>query len=201
MINNMKKYIYIFLFIIPIFSFSQKTEKLIKKQFLDYTDLIVKKDFSTALDKYANESFFKIVPKETLLQGFKILFNNPEMEFYFGDANVKSVELIDKKINNQYYAKIFYSQKLGIKLKSLEEIKDEQEKQEKSNTYLAVFKSQFGEDNVKYNTKTGFFNLLSNKYCVANSDNLKNWKFTVAEKKQQDMLEKFLPKELLTDLK
>lgn len=196
----MKKLLLI-LFLISNFLYSQETKKVIETQFLDYTDLIVKRDFKTALDKYANDHFFEFVSKEQLLAAFEMLFNNPEMEFYFGEAKINSIDLIDKKINNESYAKIMYSQSLGMKFNEIENIKDVEEKKEKVKMYLYTFQNQFGDENVKYNEKTGFYDLVSQKYCVANSKDGLNWKFTVAEKKQKFLLEKFIPLELLTELK
>lgn len=42
---------------------------------------------------------------------------------------------------------------------------------------------------------------MSYKMAVANSNEDKNWKFTVAEKQQVELLKQFLPEEILTDLK
>lgn len=181
--------------------YSQETKKVIETQFLDYTSLIVKRDFNTALDKYANDKLFQFVSKEQLSAAFEILFNNPEMEFYLGDVKIHSIELLDKKIENESYAKIIYSQSLGMKLVEIDKIKDIEEKKDKIKMYLYAFQNQFGDDNVKYNENTGFYDLVTQKYCVANSKDGLNWKFTVIEKKQKFLLEKFIPLELLTDLK
>lgn len=196
----MKKLLLI-LFLISNFLYSQETKKVIETQFLDYTSLIVKRDFNTALDKYANDKLFQFVSKEQLSAAFEILFNNPEMEFYLGDVKIHSIELLDKKIENESYAKIIYSQSLGMKLVEIDKIKDIEEKKDKIKMYLYAFQNQFGDDNVKYNENTGFYDLVTQKYCVANSKDGLNWKFTVIEKKQKFLLEKFIPLELLTDLK
>lgn len=196
----MKKLLLI-LFLISNFLYSQETKKVIETQFLDYTSLIVKRDFNTALDKYANDKLFQFVSKEQLSAAFEILFNNPEMEFYLGDVKIHSIELLDKKIENESYAKIIYSQSLGMKLVEIDKIKDIGEKKDKIKMYLYAFQNQFGDDNVKYNENTGFYDLVTQKYCVANSKDGLNWKFTVIEKKQKFLLEKFIPLELLTDLK
>ena len=45
------------------------------------------------------------------------------------------------------------------------------------------------------------FEVMSYKMAVANSNEGKNWKFTVAEKQQVELLKQFLPEEILTDLK
>ena len=55
----MKKIIYILLLSWSIVTFAQSNVKVIENQFLDYNQLIVKKDFSKALDQYAHEGFLK----------------------------------------------------------------------------------------------------------------------------------------------
>ena len=76
-----------------------------------------------------------------------------------------------------------------------------EEKQKNINLYLGAFKSQFGDGNVVFNEKNNQFEVMSYKMAVANSNEGKNWKFTVAEKQQVELLKQFLPEEILTDLK
>jgi len=60
----------------------------------------------------------------------------------------------------------------------------------------------FGADNVKYNEKTDFFEVYSEKQVYAISENGETgWKFVVLEKNQKPILEKILPKQLTEKIK
>ena len=71
---------------IPSLLFAQSNVKVIENQFLDYNQLIKKKDFSKALDQYAHEGFLKFVPKETMVLIFDKMFNDPNMKFFIGSS-------------------------------------------------------------------------------------------------------------------
>lgn len=197
----MKKIIYILLLSWSIVTFAQSNVKVIENQFLDYNQLIVKKDFSKALDQYAHEGFLKFVPKETMVLIFDKMFNDPSMKFTLEVPTILKVEEYPQKIQNVSYAKVFYSQKMSVELADVVNAKDAEEKQKNINLYLGAFKSQFGDGNVVFNEKNNHFEVMSYKMAVANSNEGKNWKFTVAEKQQVELLKQFLPEEILTDLK
>ena len=96
----MKKIIYILLLSWSIVTFAQSNVKVIENQFLDYNQLIVKKDFSKALDQYAHEGFLKFVPKETMVLIFDKMFNDPSMKFSLEVPTILKVEEYPQKIQN-----------------------------------------------------------------------------------------------------
>lgn len=61
------------------------------------------------------------------------------------------------------------------------------------------FEGKFGEGNVSFDKKTGFFIIKAKKQIIASStDNNKNWKFiTVDNPKMKELLAKIIPAELL----
>ena len=65
---------------------------------------------------------------------------------------------------------------------------------------LSALQGQFGYNQVRYNEKTDFFEINAIKSTVANSSDLKNWKFTVIEKKQIPILKQFIPEKFLKEL-
>ena len=149
----MKKIIYILLLSWSIVTFAQSNVKVIENQFLDYNQLIVKKDFSKALDQYAHEGFLKFVPKETMVLIFDKMFNDPSMKFSLEVPTILKVEEYPQKIQNVSYAKVFFSQKMSVELADVVNAKDAEEKQKNINLYLGAFKSQFGDGNVVFNEK------------------------------------------------
>ncbi|TXF79062.1 hypothetical protein [Chryseobacterium sp.] len=185
----------LFLFLGLTFSlsfFAQNVRKEVEMQFRDYSSLIIAKKFEKALDLYANEDFLKIVPKEQMVEMMDQLFNSKEMEFKFYDP--ENVIVLDDPfvINGKNYLRVKYTQKIEIKFLSAD-VKPED--------LLPGMKAEFGSENVKYNSLTGFFEINTVKDVLAASADMKQWKFTVLERKQYPLLIQFIPEQFLKDLK
>lgn len=187
----MKKLFFLLVFAGSFFVMGQdKTE--IEKQFREYTDLIIQKKFEKALDQYANAEFLKLIPKEMMLNSMNEIFNSKEMEFKMYEP--QNITFVDSKIQQykgQTYVIMNYDQRIDMKFVGNTE----------SDLILNALKSEFGGDQVTYNKKTQFYEISTNKDVAANSEDLKKWKFTVLEKKQYPLLIKFIPEELLKNLK
>ena len=187
----MKKFIFFLLLLISVMGFSQEFSTEIQSQFQDYNQLMMNKDFEKALDLYANEDFLKLIPRDQMLDTMNLVFNSKEMEFKTHLPENVMVEDNILKSNNKTYLKINYDQKIDMKFLSNELPKEQ---------LLAALQREFGSDKVKFNDQNQFYEISTHKEAVASSSNLKNWKFTVLEKNQFDLLSRFLPKELLTNM-
>ncbi len=186
----MKKLIILLFFIFSALGFSQEYSKEVQSQFLDYTNLIINKDFEKAIDQYGNEDFLKLIPKSQLLAAMDQIFNSKEMEFKtFQPTNFVVEDKVFKK-NGQSYLKLDYSQRVDMKFNS-KELKKEQ--------LLPVLQKEFGTDNVSYNEKTSYYEINTRKTAVANSSDEKKWKFTVLEKNQLGLLSQFIPEIFLKE--
>lgn len=186
----MKKLIIILFFIFSALGFSQEYSKEVQSQFLDYTNLIINKDFEKAIDRYGNEDFLKLIPKNQLLAAMDQIFNSKEMEFKtYQPTNFVVEDKVFKK-NGQSYLKLDYSQRVDMKFNS-KELKKEQ--------LLPVLQKEFGADNVSYNEKTSYYEINTRKTAVANSSDEKKWKFTVLEKNQLGLLSQFIPEIFLKE--
>ena len=189
----MTKNIFLLLFILfSALFFGQNFKTDVENQFRDYNSLISNKDFKKAMDLYANEDFFKIVPKEQLIEMMEMVMNAPEMEFkMYPPENI----IIDEKNvvneNGKKYLKLIYNQRLDMKFK---------DSKVKPEDLLSALQGQFGYNQVRYNEKTDFFEINTIKSTVANSSDFKNWKFTVIEKKQIPILKQFIPEKFLKEL-
>ncbi|KIA88327.1 hypothetical protein [Kaistella jeonii] len=188
----MKK-IFLFLSLIlcvPFFAQNMKAE--IENQFRNYNNLIIEKNFEKALQLYGNEDFLKLFSKEQLVEKMNAMFNSPEIDFHFVTPEniVVSDKIIDQK--EKKFVKIDFKQKLEMKFNEADLNKDD---------LLSALQKSFGNEHVKYNDKTGYFLIDTDKTAVANSTDLKNWKFTVLEKKQIPVLIGFIPEQFLKDLK
>ena len=185
----MKRIFGILFFCAAVFAFSQSYSGEIERQFRDYTQLIADKSFEKALDTYVNEDFLNLIPKDQMLQMMDQVFNSKEMEFVtYGPRNLKIQETVLKN-GGTNYVKLNYDQRMDMKFNS-DTLPKEQ--------LLAALKREFGEDYVKYNEKTLFYEIETHKDAIASSKDLRNWKFTVLEREQMPLLSQFLPKELLT---
>lgn len=187
----MKKLLTVFAFLMVGLVFSQKYQADVMAQFKDYSALIESKNFEQALDKYGNQEFFNIIPKKQMVALMDQMFNAKEFEFKFyqpEDINV-SDNLIKEKGNS--WVKISYKQNLDMKF-SKAGINNEQ--------ILSALQSEFGFGHVKFNSATQYFEIRTDKEAVANSADLKNWKFTVLEKKQIPVLKQIVPEVFLRTL-
>lgn len=179
-----------FIFFVPFFGQNFKTD--IENQFKEYNTLIASHQYEKALDLYGNEDFLKLFPLKDLVVIMEQTLNDPEIDLILiAPTNIViSDAVIEEK--EKKFVKLNYQQKLEMKFK--ENSLDEKE-------LLAIFKGTFGEEHVKYNEKTNFFLIETFKTAIASSLDLKNWKFTVVEKKQIPMLRSFIPEQFLIDLK
>lgn len=185
----MKKFLSICFLGAALLAFSQNYSREIEKQFQDYTQLIANKSFAKALDSYANEDFLNLIPKDQMLKMMDQVFNSKEIEFVTHEPqNLKIEETVLKK-GTVSYVKLNYDQRIDMKFNS-NVLQKEQ--------LLAALQREFGEENVKYNETTHFYEIQTHKDAIANSKDLANWKFTVLERDQMPLLSQFLPKELLT---
>lgn len=180
-------FIVFLLFFLNIFSQSIYS-KNIESQFRDYNQLIKDKQFEKALDLYAMDEFFEIVPKRTMVEMMKQVFESQEIKYkiYLPEKIFVDDDIL--KIDNKNYVKIRYDQNLEM-LFNVEGLTNDD--------LLQALKIEFGKDNVKLNKDTGFFEVFTEKNAVAYSKDLINWKFTIIEKKQIPVLKKFIPEKLL----
>lgn len=179
------------MFSIPFFTQDLKTD--IKNQFWNYNTLIIEKNYSKAIDLYANEEFLKLVPKEALIEMINQVFNSPEVQFKIeGPQEI----IVDDKIfeeKGNRFVKLTYQQKLEMKL-------DQTDADNKDNI-LSALQGEFGADQVSYNEQSGYFEINTSKMAVANSSDSRNWKFSVLEKEMIPFLKQFIPEKFLRDLK
>lgn len=170
-------------------SYSQDYKARIKEQFLRYSALLVAKEFRASTE-YLNPAFFTLVSKDQLVQVMEMTFNNPSIEFEFAQPEVEAIQ--DKqKINGVDYAKFGYTNVMKMRVKSQEG------KTLDTSATRKRLETQFGQGNVSYDNKSGFYQVVVHKNVVANSSNNADWKFVVIEERQKAMLERILPKEVL----
>lgn len=190
----MKRGIIVFILLnFTIHCIAQDYKKDIEKQFLDYCNLIIKKDFKEAVN-YMNSAMFETVSKEELVRSMEQIFNSED--FIIDMVSVDSIQVGNmQKIDMMNYALLRYRSELRMKFLNLDN------EAEKSTTdremILLALQAQFGKDNITYDKKTDFYTMGLTKSAIANSSDLKKWQFVVVEQKQLLILSKFIPKKIL----
>ena len=182
--------------LLSVFSttFSQNNKKEIELQFTEYLNSIVNREFEKSMN-YITDDFFKIIPKAQMISLMEKVFNNPDMEFEIKSPKIIRIE-DSELIEQKYYSLLTYSNLLNMKFLGEKEETAAEHKSRINLTELSL-DNTFGADNVKYNEKTDFFEVYSEKQVYAISENGETgWKFVVLEKNQKPILEKILPKQL-----
>ena len=168
---------------------AQAYKDSVRLQFLRYTDLLIKKEFSRSMD-YMNKDFLKIIPKEQLVLLMEKTYNNAQLNFSI--ENPKILSIADNRfIGSRNYVKLQYSNYLKLHFASHPE-----KKLDTAATRKAL-ESQFGQANVTYDGKTDSYRILVIKNAIADSKDKQRWTFVVVEDRQKPILEKFIPRELL----
>ncbi|MFD0964355.1 hypothetical protein [Pseudofulvibacter geojedonensis] len=192
---NIKRTLLTILFLIICTNgIAQKYKKNIKSEFTEYLNSLINMDFEKSFE-YITPEFFEIVPKSQMLQLMEQTFNNPAVVIEIKNPKILTIN-DSKKIENKYYSLLTYSNQMNFRMKSEEE-ETEDEKTMRINLTKLSFEQNFGSENVKYNEKTEFFEIYSEKDVYGISVNGEtNWKFLVLEKDSKIILTKLLPKEL-----
>lgn len=186
----LKKIGFLWLMLVSLSVFSQNFDKaLVEKQFTEYNQLLMNKDFKNAMN-YINDGMFKYLPKKGMIQLMEQTFKNPNVKMSIVDSKIESIsdELITVK--DTHYAKIKYRQNISMKFVK-------KDKNMTKEVIMNALETDFGKGNVTYHPKTDSYQIKAQKNAVANSKDLQKWKFTVVEKKLNKLLQKFLPKEVM----
>lgn len=165
----------------------------IKKEYLNYNQLVKAKDFDKVLD-YTHPALFETYPKDQVKAGLEQVFNNPQIEIELGDPALS--DFVDaKQVESKYYVRFKSVQVTKMRFGFVEE----QTGTDKENTISTLKQNlvaQFGEGNVSYDTQSGFFVISATSKMLAVSDDKKAWKFVdIANAQLKPILEKFIPAE------
>lgn len=189
----MKKFYLLFIVsALPLFvGYAQDSNEALRS-YLEYSNLILKKDFDKALD-YVHAGIFEIAPRDQMKQILEQTFNNPMMEIEMTKPEIKGVSAI-KEIDKTYYLKFNSNDVVKMRF-SPQAIGEGDEAVAKVRQGL---EAQFGQANVSYDSTTRFFSISTLKPVIAASTDKKTWKFVTIDNEQLiPMLEKFIPKEVL----
>lgn len=170
--------------------------KNIEKDFTDYNELILKKDFENAVD-YVPQDFFKIISKEQMVKFMVQAFNNPDLEIIADlptDIKYEGAVLMQDK----YFNMITYFYNLQMKFNDLELTGSKEGDEENISLTKIALEQSFGVGNVNFNSETSFFEIHAIKKAVGISENgNSDWKFLVIEQNQKPILERIFSPQVM----
>lgn len=170
---------------------AQDHKQAVANQFLAYYELLREKNFEKSAE-YMNPALFKIVPKDQLIAAMASVYSTPGMDIETDTASIREIGPLLKK-DNMSYAVLQYGSVIRIRMTG------DMAASMDSSVLRSSFESQFGKENVSYNSNTGFYSIQAIKKAVANSADGKKWTFVVVEPRQMALLKQFIPEELLKD--
>jgi len=195
----MKKIVLMLFLIIGALTNAQNKNINIDKDFIDYNEFILNKDFEKAVE-YVPQDFFKLIPKDQMIIFMGQALNNPDLEI-IADApqDIKYGEVV--LMQDKYYSIITYFYNLKMKFNDLELTGNQEEDEQSISLTKIALEQSFGEGNVIFNSETNFFEIHAIKKAVGISDdgNL-DWKFLVIEQNQKPFLDKIFSPEVVNML-
>lgn len=167
----------------------------IKKDFMDYTNLMLDGEYRKSLD-YIPDAFFDIFPKESMVAVMEQTFNDPSLNIEMKEQKIQSIGDI-KEIESKFYSKLKYSSKMFMTVLAGEG--ETQEDVDMTNNMMALsFEQMYGSDRYSLDEETGTFTINAQKESIAiSSDGKTDWKFLGIEEQQMPILKQLLPAELL----
>lgn len=183
------------LILLTHFASAQNSKSVIEARFNEYLTALVSKDFNKAMN-YLPDDFFKIVPKNHMIEALEKAFNTPGVEFELRMPKIMAIGDVFQE-EKKYYSLLKYSNIMIMKIRDGEDNLTKEEKENKFNVIQNSLNNSFGAENVKLNEKDDSFEIYSEKdaYAVSN-DGKTNWRFLVLEKDQKPILKKLLPAKL-----
>ena len=158
----MKKLVVLFLFILSCsLATNAQADEAMKARLDTFMKLNQALNFEKLMD-YIYPKVFTIAPREQLIQVFKESFaGNDELSMEMDSLRTGTISKPVTIGEGSYYL-IGYSMLIRIKLTN--------EKADAGNSMLGLMKSQYGEDNVRYDKATGKFVITVNTSMVAIKD-------------------------------
>jgi hypothetical protein len=176
----------------------QDIKSEISRQFIEYSQLIIDKNFEMAMD-YTIEDIFTIIPRQELKKVMESVFNTPSIEFKLHLPEIDNIDRLTV-VDGTSYARL--TTKSNIEMKFVGDAEGNSpaslDNNEREELFTAMLKQQFGADHVVRDKLSGFYTVTGTKIVIAKSYDNKSWKFAVVDNPgMKVLLGRFFPKELL----
>ncbi|MEN2436138.1 hypothetical protein AAH994_12055 [Weeksellaceae bacterium A-14] len=184
----MMKFLTVFLMMFAVEAYSQNRDA-VAEQFMDYSQLMIRRDFEKAVDLYASDALLKKVSREELTAMMQKMFSSPDVSFtVYLPENVEVLPQFER-LKGITYSILAYTQQIDLKLP--------EEKRAQHDAIVNVLKKEFGSQNVVYHPDEDVYQIITAKKAVAGSRDLQHWKFTVADKNAGYLLREIYPEKVL----
>ncbi|MFC7347032.1 hypothetical protein ACFQO9_09930 [Chryseobacterium zhengzhouense] len=184
------KLIKVFFSLISIFSLAQtkisSDEIQIKKSLTYFVNCVKAKNMNQAVS-CIYPKFFTIVPKEQMIQGLEMAYNNPVLKVNIQNFDFGVIEK-PELIGNEYFSITNYGFKMQCDVSAAND--------EMQMNIEKALKSKYGKNNVKA-VRKGIYDIDAKMRACAVSKDRKLWKFLVLEKSYKPYLDKILPKKVI----
>lgn len=184
------KLITTFFILISIFSLAQtkvsSDEIQIKKSLTYFVNSVKAKNMNQAVN-CIYPKLFTIVPKEQMIQGLEMSYNNPMLKVNIQNFNFGGIEK-PELIGNEYFSITNYGFKMQCDVSAAND--------EMQMNIEKALKGKYGKNNVKA-VRKGIYDIDAKMRACAVSTDKKNWKFLILEKSYKPYLNKILPKKII----
>lgn len=185
--------------LIPALSLIATTPKEnISEDFSTYINHLVNQEFEESVE-YLYPELFEFLPKEQMIATMEQTFNNPEIMISLSDPEIHQIGEI-REVDSAYYCRINYSHKMNMVFAADTSLSNDDIALRDEMT-LSNLSSNFGEENVTYDSTNSSFNILSPKDSYAKSVNgSTDWKFIDIDKSKIMFLNALLPKKIVDEI-
>jgi len=195
----MKIKLIILAILLPMLAITAATPKEnVKADFTAYINHLINQEFKKSTE-YLYPELFDFVPKEQMISTMDQTFNNSEIMISLSDPQVQSIGEV-REIDSSFYCLLNYSHKMNMKF-AVDTSNTKEDIVLRDELTFSNLKSNFGEDNVTYDSTNSSFDILSVKDSYAKSTNgTTDWKFIDIDKSKIMFLNALLPKEIVDEI-
>jgi hypothetical protein len=143
-------------------------------------------DMDRTMD-YIYPRIFEIAPRSAMVQEMKKAVNSEEMTITMDSLRAMKAEPITVAGTTQF-TRFQYFVSFAVRFN-----KKDSTEEDMAASYLALFKAQFGKENVSYSGETDIFHVRTNKFSLAIKDRYSKNRWTFVNQEQSQMLRKLLP--------
>jgi hypothetical protein len=173
----------------------QKTDKELEARLKDYIAQTRNMNFDKLMD-FVHPNLFKIIPKDQLKEIMRSGFENEALKIAIDSFSVLQMSP-GYTHENSIYRRIDYFISLNLKLTDTSILKDSSQR----NGLIEQMKGGFPGADISYVEHGNYLNIDTRKIMFGIKDPNAKWMFLGYEDKQREMLEKLIPKPVLTYFK
>ena len=180
-------------------AYAQNVDTAIKDRFTTMNQAMVDGDYAKAAD-YISEELFTMLPKEQFVGMMEMMMNNPQLEVGLTIPTVLSVGDVTK-VSEKFYVVLATKSVQNLRLYNADGQVAKLTDSPMVQQAYGAWKTQMGEENIKYDESTGQFSLtILQKVLAVSPDGKSSWKFLTVDEASRPMIEQVVPEEVMNML-